>query len=589
LKLPCAVSGLFAIIVALCPPSSDAQQRAAVKTAPGVFAVGFTNVSDDSTRLVFTTSEPMSTRVDLFESGKLVLTRSQTSLEEIHAVPLDGLAKDHTYRVSISATDAAGVTANAEATLHARLRQPSNHAWLGYTIFSSTIFSENPEGLDLLERSGARMARIEPSWDSVYPRRGQLNKEFLDKMVKRVAELKARGIEPLVILDYCVSWAKPYTDKTMTWRNRNFGPPDELADWEVYVRTIVTALHGSARYYEVWNEPDAGYLATGSYVERPDLPPPIGRAPFKDNTEYWIGDRYAPMLAVVRKVTDELEPNAIVMNGGWNRDYTGARGDILLKRDGGSSMDLYAYHVYTHSPTSFSRWYKEVDGGFRKNIDRIMSSNHLSMPLAVTEWGTAAWNDPPPGKGFATYSDSQLFYLKSTFYFLSMERFELLSQFAMGLGSTARDKDPTFFMLANQDPGHPLVVTPTYATFQWLARTFGSKAYRALPVHFTENPQAKAYAIQMKDSGDIYLAAWQDGTVDDIGAVSPLPAKTVSVSLDVFAKGSYRAITLDATGQLKATKLVQANGRLALDLPLPEASSMAESGVYLTRIAGISR
>ena len=82
------------------------------------------------------------------------------------------------------------------------------------------------ENLDVLEQSGARMARIEPSWDGLYPKPHQLNQARLDAIVKAVAELRAHHIEPLVILDYCVEWAKPYTDTTMTWRNRNFGPPD---------------------------------------------------------------------------------------------------------------------------------------------------------------------------------------------------------------------------------------------------------------------------------------------------------------------------------------------------------------------------
>ena len=83
------------------------------------------------------------------------------------------------------------------------------------------------------------------------------------------------------------------------------------------------------------------------FVERPNMPAPIGRAPFKDNWKYWIGDRYAPMIEQVRRIADDIEPDAILMNGGWNRDYTGQRGDLLLGEGIGPYLDDYAFHSYS--------------------------------------------------------------------------------------------------------------------------------------------------------------------------------------------------------------------------------------------------
>ena len=392
-------------------------------------------------------------------------------------------------------------------------------------------------------------------------------------------------MEPLVILDYCVPWAKTYTDTTMTWRNKAFGPPDTLEDWDSYVRTLVTDLHGAAKYYEIWNEPDAGYLATGRYVERPDMPAPIGRAPYKDNIAYWIGDRYAPMISRVRKVMDEVQPDAILMNGGWNRDYTGERGDILLQRGTAPYLDVYAFHCYSAQPLSFSRWYTAIDGGFRTNIDRIFTKYNVRMPLAVTEWGWPAWKDPQAGKGFVSFEDAQKFYVKSTFYFLGLQRMEILSQFCLGIGPDTRDKDPLFFMLVNRSADGKLVVQPTFQTFQWLATTFGSHAYRALPVQVSPSDQVKAYAIQMKDSGDTYLAVWQDGLFDAKGIIAPLPARDVDVSVDDLKDGSYSLQALDLTGKAAPPSQVTASQSLHLKVNLPEISASAESGIYLVKIS----
>ncbi len=556
-----------------------AQDVATTPLPLGIFGVGFTNVTNTSARLVFTTNEPAAAKVEVFDNTGSVL-KADGGAGEIHEAALSGLKTRGEFRVVITARDA-----KAEAALKLGQRPPSAHQWPGYTIFSSTTQGDSPETMDLLQKTGVKMVRIEPSWDGAFPKRGQLNHAFLDRFVARVKDMKEHGIEPLVILDYSVYWGMTYTHTTMTWRNKNFGPPDDLADWKEYVRTIVTALGAvGAKYYEIWNEPDAGYLATGSFVERPDLPPPIGRPPFKDNIPYWIGDRYVPMVEAARTVIDEIEPGAIVMNGGWNRDYTGGRGDIMFQRGAGPYLDVYAYHVYSHAPVSFARWFQELDTGFRANIDRIFQKNGVSLPLAVTEWGWAAYDQVPEGKGFATLADTQLFYLKSTFYFLSMERFELLSQFSLGVGPRVM-KDPNYFMLVNEDDGK-LEVTPAYNTFKFLATTFGSKGYRAISVQTGGQPGVKAYGIQMKDSGDLYVAAWQDGDVDDKGAVSPRAARTVPLVIEDAGAKKYRLDVLNVNGQVKSTSEIGAKGDIGINAALPAATSTAESGVFLVRLSG---
>jgi hypothetical protein len=413
----------------------------------GIFGFGFTNVTDSSARLVFTTTEPMTSTVVVTDHDKVALHLVQSTFDEIHAVDLTGLMKDGDYVVTISATTHDGKSVTSERIpLKPELAAPSPHAWPGYTIIGTTIVgNRESDGLDLLAQSGARMARIEASWYDLFPKGPEVNQVYLQKLVHQVDEMKKRQVEPLVVLDYCVSWAKPLTATTMTWRNPAFGPPDRLEDWNRYVRTVVTALRGKVKYYEVWNEPDAGYLATGNYIERPNLPAPIGRAPFKDNWSYWLGDRFVPMIAEVRKVLNELEPGALVMNGGWNRDYTGQRGDLLLDRGVAPSLDIYAFHCYSAAPMSFARWHEAIDGGFRKNIDRIFQKHHVDLPLAVTEWGWPTWSDPQPGKGFVSFEDGQKFLVKSTFYFLGLQRMEMLSQFCLGIGPAKREQDPSFF------------------------------------------------------------------------------------------------------------------------------------------------
>jgi len=555
---------------------------------PGIFGVGFTNNTDTSARVVFTTSEPTSATIVVTANGKELSRVDQPAFDEIHSADLANLPKGEVCSIAISGVTKDGKTVAAEnQTLKPALRAPSSHQWPGYTIFASTINSKGDEGLNLMAQTGARMARMEISWYDLFPKGPDIDQVYLDHFLSRVAELKKRNIEPLLVLCYCVPWAKAYTATTMTWRHPSFGPPDSLEDWEHYVRTAVTALHGSVKYYEIWNEPDAGYLATGNYIERPNLPPPIGRPPFKDNWQYWLGDRFVPMIERVRKIMDELQPDAIVMNGGWNRDYTGQRGDLLFERGVAPYFDVYAFHTYCSNPMSFSRWYGAIDGGFRKNIDRIFDKHKVRMPLAVTEWGWPVWDQPNPEKGFVTFPDAQKFYIKSSFYFLSMQRMELLSQFSLGIGPHARDIDPAMFALASEDTDGKAVTEPTFMTFQWLATTFGSRKYRALPVQAIPDTQVKAYAIQMQDTGDTYLAVWQDGVPDAKGAIPPQPAQDVEVTVSDVKDGNYSLQNLDLVGNPTSQSQAAANHSLKLKLTLPEISSTEESGISLVKISGI--
>ena len=585
---------LWGFLVFLAPlftfaqnPSVPAQSPSPIPAAPippGIFGVGFTNITDSSARLVFTTSEPMTSTVMIYDEDKEFSRSSQSKPEEIHAVDLTGLSRGKEYKIAVTGVTVGGQSVTSEKfTLKPAVRAASSHHWPGYTIFGTTMNGGSDAVLDLLTQSGVRMALVEAPWDGLMPRGREIDRGWLDRFSRQIAELKKRNIEPLVILDYCVPWAKTYTDKTMTWRNRAFGPPDRLDDWEYYLPTIVTALHGSARYYEIWDEPDAGLLATGRYVERPNLPPPIGRPPFKDNWNYWLGDRYVPMISRVREVMDELQPDAVLMNGGWNRDYAGSRGDLLFERGIAPDLDVYAFHCYSGQPLSFSRWYDAIDGGFRKNIDRIFDKHHVRMPLAVTEWGWPAWGDPQPGKGFVSFEDSQKYFVKSTFYFLGLQRVEILGQFCLGIGPDTRDKDPLFFMLANQSADGKLVIQPTFKTFQWLATTFGSRPYEAWPVQVRPSEQVKAVAIRLKDSGDTYLAVWQDGVPNDKGIIPAQPAREVAASLEL-PDGKYTVQNLDLAGTKISESEVSADHSLQLKTVLPEISFTSESGIYLAKI-----
>ncbi len=580
---------LLIMVLALAAPPVPAAAQDRVPavppppTEPGIFGAGFTNVTGTSARLVFTTSEPMAAKVTVAGGGREIILDGKDILE-IHAFEIGDLSKDHEYVFRIEGRTRGGRTAtHPELRLRPAHRAASSHRWPGFTIFATSVGGNEAAAYACAAQSGVRMIRMEVPWYGLLPDGRHVDPAYLERVRWQISELRKHRLEPLIVLDYCVPWAKPYTNTTMTWRHPSFGPPDRLDDWELYVRSVVSSLGGIARYYEVWNEPDAGYLSTGSYVERPGLPPPIGREPFKDNWNYWLGDRYAPMVAKVRAVLDEMQPGAVLLNGGWNRDYNGARGDLLFQRGLAPCLDIYAFHAYSRSPISFASWHQAIDGGFRRNIDRIFQKHGVSMPLAVTEWGWPCWPQPNLEKGFVTFRDAQIFSVKSAFYFLAMERVEILCQFKMGVGPDTRDKDPLFFMLVNEDAHGGLVFQPTFRTFSWIARTFGSSPYRAIPVRVTPSDHAMAFAIEIRSTGEIFLAAWQDGSPGPDGAISARPSREAEIVVEKFPAGSYAAARIDLEGAAQPEPPLEGKGGLVRKVVLPEVSAVRESEPVVLR------
>lgn len=95
--------------------------------------------------------------------------------------------------------------------------------------------------------------RIDASFEHISPERGVLH---LDNLLARVAEIRAIGGEPLVILSYMPAWLGA---PRAFGRDPTRVPPSDPAAWEQLVYDLVKALataDAPATVFEAWNEPD---------------------------------------------------------------------------------------------------------------------------------------------------------------------------------------------------------------------------------------------------------------------------------------------------------------------------------------------
>jgi hypothetical protein len=396
-----------------------------------------------------------------------------------------------------------------------------------------------------------------------------------------VDRLRKLNIEPLVLLDYCVAWAQRYTKEQMTWRHRAFGPPDRLADWQAYVKTVATALKGKARFYEAWNEPDAGYLASGQWVERPDVVGAVAKKSiYRDNTEYWLGDRYVPMVSAARAAIDAVDPEAELWAGSWNRDYNGDRGRICFDRGMFRYFQQYSFHNYVGGAHSFARWEQFAANKFFANADqRAFRPHEVRPPIAITEWGMSSYDQPPATAGWVSRHDAQLFLLKSTLYYLSLERVTTLIQHDL----VGNPEDG--FALVHENADGTLTYMPAFETYRWLCQAFSRKAYKRLPltIEGVEAAGVRTLALNLPEDKAIYVAMWQD-RLDVAGAPVALPAARVRAALQGIPDGDYVRQTLDITGKVTTSANVQAQGGLRWDDQLPAGTGQAEPEVVVYRL-----
>ena len=95
--------------------------------------------------------------------------------------------------------------------------------------------------------------RIDGGLQDVSPAKGVLQ---LDRLLRRVSEIRRIGADPLVILSYMPAWLG---EPVAFGRDPTRVAPADLDDWEALIVDVVRALATApepAYRFEVWNEPD---------------------------------------------------------------------------------------------------------------------------------------------------------------------------------------------------------------------------------------------------------------------------------------------------------------------------------------------
>ena len=216
------------------------------------------------------------------------------------------------------------------------------------------------------KRLGADWVRLWASWDSIEPARGVYDEHLIALLNHSVAQLDARGIKALVVVQRAPAWASGV--------HGGIAPPRDPASFGRFVGVLAQRVPG-VDAWELWNEPD--------------------------EAEFWAGGanpaHYAAMLREAYPRIKAVQPADVVVTGattGNNFDFV----EALYQHGAGGYFDAVGVHTDTACLTNGpDRYYRDELGrvgrytftGYREVYAVMAAHGDGAKPIWMTELG---WN-----------------------------------------------------------------------------------------------------------------------------------------------------------------------------------------------------
>jgi polysaccharide biosynthesis protein PslG len=221
------------------------------------------------------------------------------------------------------------------------------------------------EDLDLIAAAGFKFIRMDFSWDSTEPKRGEYNWQSYDELT---ANLDKRGIRAIYILDYVnaayeqtVDATHPFTHEAQkhTASPRN---PESIAAFARWSAAAAKHFHGHQILWEIYNEPNGFF-----WKPKPDA------------------KEYAALALATAKAIKETEPTESVVApalSGFEWPFF----ETLFKSGALQYLDAITVHPYRDPrmpPETATPDYKKL----REMITKYAPDGKKNMPILSGEWG----------------------------------------------------------------------------------------------------------------------------------------------------------------------------------------------------------
>jgi hypothetical protein len=233
------------------------------------------------------------------------------------------------------------------------------------SIFSMTvqsgIFKQTP--WPPMHVAGIRLWDTYTYWGMLEPSRGNYNWPALDRWLDLA---HSHGADVLYTFGVTPTWASSNPTAKCDYNPGGCYPPQNMQDWDDFVRALTTHAAGRIKYWELWNE--------------------------ANQHEYWSGG--VPALVTMAQhaysIIKIINPSVIIFtpSGVGGATDTSTFLDEFLAAGGGRFVDGVAFHGYGNTiPSSPEEVNRIVDA-----VQAVMAKRGISsLPLWDTEssWGPA--------------------------------------------------------------------------------------------------------------------------------------------------------------------------------------------------------
>jgi hypothetical protein len=241
------------------------------------------------------------------------------------------------------------------------------------------------------------------AWRDMEPEPGVWTFHQSDRIL---AETERRGIQVIARLGQAPAWAAGLTEIADTNMEKTDYPPQDLATWVNYCRTVATRYAGRISGYQIWNEPNLSR-------EWGNQPPDAAD--------------YTQLLAACSTVIREVDPTAKIISAGLaptgTHDDTAHRDDIYLDALYRAGFQAYVDAVGVHAPGFTPPAYgpddAEKDGRGRwatfrrvEDLRKIMvQHNDAARQMAILEMGWTVDTQNPAYAWYAVTEAQQAHYM----------------------------------------------------------------------------------------------------------------------------------------------------------------------------------
>jgi GH35 family endo-1,4-beta-xylanase len=219
-----------------------------------------------------------------------------------------------------------------------------------------------------------RVITDETVWEGLEPRKGEWHFEQLDEAVLKA---ETHGAEVLLTLGYPPPWAA--LNPELARRNKGVAQsPQDLADWESYLRKVTMRYKGRIKYYELMNEPLFTETDSTSQDKR-----------------YFPVAKMVEMARSAKIIIGQIDSSAKIVSmspTGGNEGIN--RLEAFLNAGGGQYIDVVGFHYYVNVA-------EEIPALVAKTRSVMKRYGLEKIQLWNTEFGFYIDDPQTPSRSFA--------------------------------------------------------------------------------------------------------------------------------------------------------------------------------------------